>query len=91
MQENADRHQEGPSVGKGQHPEATQLPDSTGASGTQLSDDAIEAMKRQRFHQRVQRVLAVMQQERIDWRGVPFITPDGRIGVRLAPVEMDRP
>ena len=56
-----------------------------------LSDADINEMKRQRFQQRVRRVLAVMQEERIDWRGVPFLMSDGRIGVRVCPVEMDRP
>jgi len=55
-----------------------------------LSDADINEMKRQRFQQRVRRVLAVMQEERIDWRGVPHVTPDGRIGVRILPVEMAR-
>lgn len=55
-----------------------------------LSDADIDEMKRHRFQQRVQRVLAVMQEERIDWRGVPFLTRDGRIGVRIWPAEMDR-
>lgn len=55
-----------------------------------MSDEAIEQLKRRRFQERVQRVLAVMQEERIDWRGVPHVTPDGRIGVRILPVEMAR-
>ena len=67
---------------KEERPQATDSPP--------LSDAEIEEMKRQRFQQRVQRVLAVMQEERIDWRGLPFLTPDGRIGVRVRPVEMDR-
>lgn len=53
-----------------------------------LSDAAIDEIKQQRFQQRVHRVLAVMREERIDWRGVPLVTPDGRIGVRVVPVEM---
>jgi len=52
-----------------------------------LSDDAIERMKQERFQQRVQRVLAVMREERIDWRGAAFITADGRMAVRVLPVE----
>jgi len=52
-----------------------------------LSDDAIERMKQERFQQRVQRVLAVMREERVDWRGAAFITPDGRIAVRVFPIE----
>jgi hypothetical protein len=56
-----------------------------------LTDEAIEEMKRKRFETRVNRVLAVMREERIDWRGVPLVTPDGRIGVRVVPVETDQP
>jgi hypothetical protein len=59
--------------------------------GPELPDEAIEEIKRRRFQERVQRVMAVMQQERIDWRGIPFLTPDGRIGVRVVPVEMNQP
>ena len=55
-----------------------------------LTDEAIEEMKRKRFEARVNRVLAVMREERIDWRGIPLVTPDGRIGVRVVPVEMDQ-
>jgi hypothetical protein len=53
-----------------------------------MSDEQWEALRRQRFQARVQRVLAVMQEERVDWRGVPFVAADGRIGVRVMPVEM---
>jgi hypothetical protein len=53
-----------------------------------LSDEAIRAMQQTRFQERVQRVQEVMQRERVDWRGVPFIAPDGRIGVRVVPVEV---
>ena len=56
-----------------------------------LTDKAIEEMTRKRFEARVNRVLAVMKEERIDWRGVPLVTPDGRIGVRVVPVEMEQP
>ena len=56
-----------------------------------LTDDAIEEMKRKRFEARVNRVLAVMREERIDWRGIPLVTPDGRIGVRVVPAEMEQP
>ena len=55
-----------------------------------LTDQAIEEMKRTRFQARVSRVLAVMREERIDWRGIPLVTPDGRIGVRVVPVEMEQ-
>ena len=53
-----------------------------------LSDADLEALARRRFEERVNRVLAVMREERIDWRAVPYVTPDGRIAARLAPVEM---
>ena len=59
--------------------------------GGEISDQAIEALKRERFQQRVQRVLEVMQRERVDWRGVAYIAPDGRLGARVVPVEMERP
>jgi hypothetical protein len=52
-----------------------------------LSDEAILEMQRRRFAERVARVLEVMQRERIDWRGAPHITADGRIAVRVLPVE----
>ncbi len=52
-----------------------------------LDDEAIERMRQERFGRRVQRVLEVMKEERVDWRGVPFIAPDGRIGVRVMPVD----
>jgi len=54
----------------------------------ELSDAALEELRRQRFQERVQRVLAVMTRERIDWRGIACITPDGRIAVRVVPIEM---
>ena len=53
-----------------------------------VSDQEIEQLRQERFRQRVQRVLDVMQEERVDFRGVPHITPEGRIGVRVVPVEM---
>ncbi|MCJ7822568.1 MAG: hypothetical protein MUQ26_05760 [Armatimonadetes bacterium] len=64
----------------------TKPPDDPG-----LTDEAIEEMTRKRFEARVNRVLAAMKEERIDWRGVPLVTPDGRIGVRVVPVEMEQP
>jgi len=33
----------------------------------------------------------VMKEERVDWRGVAFVTPDGRIAVQVTPVEMREP
>ena len=59
--------------------------------GPALSDADIEEMKRQRFQERVERVLEVMTRERVDWRAIPHITPDGRIVTRVVPAEMDRP
>jgi hypothetical protein len=53
------------------------------------SDEELEEMRRRRFEERVQRVLEVMRQERVDWRGAPFIGPDGRILVRILPVEAE--
>jgi len=53
-----------------------------------LSDEAIRAMQQARFQERVERVLAVMRRERVDFRGLPFIGDDGRIGVRVVPIEM---
>ena len=70
----------------GNKPVAGDPPDDPG-----LTDEAIEEMKRKRFESRVDRVLAVMREERIDWRGVPLVTPDGRIGVRVVPGETDQP
>jgi hypothetical protein len=52
------------------------------------SDQELETLARQRFQERVNRVLAVMREERVDWRAVPYVTPDGRIAARVAPVEM---
>jgi hypothetical protein len=45
-------------------------------------------LQRRRFQERVERVLEVMRRERVDWRGLPFIGADGRIGVRVVPVEL---
>jgi len=55
--------------------------------GPKLDDDALEQLRQERFQQRVHRVLAVMREERVDFRGVPFVTQDGRIAVRVVPVE----
>ena len=56
-----------------------------------LTDGQIEELRRRRFEERVNRVLQVMREERVDWRGIPFITSEGRIAVRIVPVEMDHP
>jgi hypothetical protein len=48
----------------------------------------LEQLRRQRFQQRVHRVLEAMRRERVDWRAVPYLTPDGRITARIVPVEM---
>ncbi len=55
--------------------------------GSDMSDEAIREVQQRRFRERVQRVLEAMQRERVDWRGLPFIAADGRIGVRVVPVE----
>jgi hypothetical protein len=52
-----------------------------------LSDARIRELQRRRFQERVERVLEVMRRERVDWRGVPFIAADGRIGVRVLPLD----
>ena len=54
----------------------------------EISDEALEAAQRERLRQRVERVLEAMRRERIDWRPVAFITPDGRIALRVVPIEM---
>ena len=54
----------------------------------EMSDVEIERLKARRFAERVQRVLAVMQEERVDWRAAPFISADGRIGTRVVPVDL---
>jgi len=51
----------------------------------------LEALRARRFQERVQRVVEVMRREGVDWRGVPYITPEGRIAVRVVPVEMNHP
>ena len=56
-----------------------------------LSEERLEEIRRQRFQQRVERVLEVMRRERVDWRGMAYITPEGRIAVRVVPVEADHP
>jgi len=53
-----------------------------------VTDAELERIRRERFGRRVERVLAAMREERIDWKGVPFIAADGRVGVRVVPVEM---
>jgi len=53
-----------------------------------LSEQRLEEIRRRRFQERVERVLEVMRRERVDWRGLPFIGADGRIGVRVVPVEL---
>jgi len=53
-----------------------------------LPDEELDRLRHERFRKRVGRVLAVMRQERIDWRGRPYLTSDGRVGVRVEPVEM---
>ena len=58
------------------------------AERREVSDEEIERLRRERFGERVRRVLEVMHRERVDWQATPFITPDGRIGTRVMPVEL---
>ncbi len=55
------------------------------------TDAELEGMQARRFQERVQRVLEVMRRERVDWRGMPYITAEDRIAVRVVPVEVDAP
>ena len=72
-------------------PKAEVVPEKSIVAGPPVpSDEAIEEIRKQRFNERVQRVLQVMGQERIDWQGRPIITPDGRIEVKLYPVEIPK-
>lgn len=57
----------------------------------ELSDDAIAEIRRRRWQARVQRVLAVMREEGVDFIGAPFLTPDGRLAARVVPVEARQP
>ena len=50
-------------------------------------DEKREPTYQDQFKARVARVAAVMQEERIAWRGIPAFTQDGRVGVRVVPVE----
>jgi hypothetical protein len=59
--------------------------------GARITDAELEGLRQARFRERVQRVLVVMQREGVDFRGVPIITPEGRIGVRVVPVEVVLP
>ena len=74
-----------------EHGERTKEERKQANDGPALSDVEIERLKRQRFQERVERVLEVMTRERVDWRAIPYITPDGRIVARVVPAEMDRP
>jgi len=58
---------------------------------THVTDAELERLRRERFQARVNKVLAVMREEQIDFRGIPTITQDGRIAVRIVPVEMAVP
>ena len=62
--------------------------EATEPAAEELSEQRLEEIRRRRFQERVERVLEVMRRERVDWRGVPFIGADGRIGVRVVPVEL---
>lgn len=56
-----------------------------------LPDEELDRLRHERFRERVGRVLACMREQRIDWRGRPYLTSDGRVGVRVEPVEMGEP
>jgi anaerobic ribonucleoside-triphosphate reductase len=62
--------------------------EATEPAAEELSEQRLEEIRRRRFQERVERVLEVMRRERVDWRGLPFIGADGRIGVRVVPVEL---
>jgi hypothetical protein len=51
-----------------------------------LTDAALRAEQERRFQQRVARVIEFMRQQGVDFRGIPLITQDGRIGARVVPV-----
>jgi len=53
----------------------------------ELNDAELEALRRRRFEERVERVQAVMREQRIDWQGIAFLTAVGTVGVRVVPVE----
>jgi len=53
-----------------------------------LSDAELESLRRRRFEERVERVQAVMREQRIDWEGIAFVTTEGRIAVRVVPIEI---
>ena len=55
-----------------------------------LSDAELESLRRRRFEERVERVQAVMREQRIDWEGIAFVTTEGRIVVRVVPIEIQR-
>jgi hypothetical protein len=62
--------------------------EATEPAADELSEQRLEEIRQRRFQERVERVLEVMRRERVDWRGIPFIAADGRIGVRVVPVEI---
>ena len=71
-------------------PKAEVVPQKSIVAGPPVpSDEAIEEIRKQRFQERVQRVLQVMRQERINWVGRPVIT-DGRIEVLIYPEEIPK-
>ena len=54
---------------------------------TEISNEDLERIRLERFQERVNRVVAVMKRERVDWRGMPFIQ-DGQIRARVIPVDL---
>ena len=68
-----------------------EVPAEAGAEAQPSTDKMEQELRRRKeveFQQRVGRVLEVMRAERVDWRGLASVTPDGRIVTRVVPVEM---
>jgi len=57
----------------------------------ELTDDELEALRAERFKERVQRVFGKMVEEGVDFQAVPGFVPDGtggwRIVLRIVPVD----
>jgi hypothetical protein len=53
-----------------------------------LTDAELRALAETRFRERVDRVLATMREQRIDFMGQPFVTPTGTLAARVVPIEM---
>jgi len=70
-----------------QQKKATELPE--------LSEEQMQELQQRRFQARVRHVLQEMNEQRIDWQGVPEWVPDSaggwRLVIRVVPVPMVRP